>query len=98
MDITGATVDQIAKIAAVDDMGKPTAWEAVDISSFAPAPFKPVGKSYLTFSSHNSFTLVVNDAIKHWDGTLEYFSSDKENVLIEYYEENNYKCKNIETE
>ena len=77
MDITGATVDQIAKIAAVDDMGKPTAWEAVDISSFAPAPFKPAGKSYLTFSSHNSFTLVVNDAIKHWDGTLEYFSSDK---------------------
>ena len=28
----------------------------------------------------------------------EWFSSDKENVLIEYYEENNYKCKNIETE
>ena len=77
MDITGATVDQIAKITAVDDMGKPTAWEAVDISSFAPAPFKPAGKSYLTFSSPNSFTLVVNDAIKHWDGTLEYFSSDK---------------------
>ena len=77
MDITGATVDQIAKITAVDDTGKPTAWEAVDISSFAPAPFKPAGKSYLTFSSPNSFTLVVNDAIKHWDGTLEYFSSDK---------------------
>lgn len=77
MDITGATVDQIAKITAVDDMGKPTAWEAVDISSFAPAPFKPAGKSYLTFSSPNSFTLAVNDAIKHWDGTLEYFASDK---------------------
>ena len=40
-------------------------------------PFKPAGKSYLTFSSPNSFTLAVNDATKHWDGTLEYFASDK---------------------
>ena len=27
---------------------------------------------YLTFSSPSSFTLKVNDATKHWDGTLEY--------------------------
>lgn len=33
MDITGAMVGQIAKIAAVDDTGKPTAWEAVDMYS-----------------------------------------------------------------
>ena len=39
--------------------------------------FKPEGKSYLTFSSPNSFTLAVNDTTKHWDGTLEYFASDK---------------------
>ena len=32
--------------------------------------------AYLTFSSPNSFTLAVNDATKHWDGTLEY-STDK---------------------
>lgn len=31
--ITGATVGQIAKITAVDDSGKPTAWEAVDMPS-----------------------------------------------------------------
>ena len=43
----------------------------------ADAPFKPAGKSYLTFSSPNSFTLAVGDATKHWDGTLEYFASDK---------------------
>ena len=43
----------------------------------ANAPFKPAGKSYLTFSSLNSFTLKVNDATKHWDGTLEYFASNK---------------------
>ena len=29
-------------------------------------------KTYLTFSSPSSFTLAVNDATKHWDGTLEY--------------------------
>ena len=33
----------------------------------APPPI-----SYLTFSSPNSFTLAVNDATKHWNGTLEY--------------------------
>ena len=33
MDITGATVGQIAKITAVDDTGKPTAWVAVDMPS-----------------------------------------------------------------
>lgn len=27
---------------------------------------------YLTFSSPNSFTLAVEDATKHWDGTVEY--------------------------
>ncbi len=40
-------------------------------------PFKPDGASYLTFSSPNSFTLKVNDTTKHWDGTLEYFASDR---------------------
>ena len=28
--------------------------------------------TYLTFSSPNSFTLAIEDATKHWDGTLEY--------------------------
>ena len=31
MDITGASVGQIAKIAAVDESGKPTKWEPVDM-------------------------------------------------------------------
>ena len=39
--------------------------------------FKPDGESYLTFSSPNSFTLKVNDTNKHWNGTLEYFASDR---------------------
>ena len=33
LNITSATVGQIAKITAVDDSGKPTAWEAVDMPS-----------------------------------------------------------------
>lgn len=33
MDVTGATVGQIAKISAVDSDGNPTAWEAVDMPS-----------------------------------------------------------------
>ena len=44
---------------------------------WADAQFKPEGKSYLTFSSPNSFTLKVNDTTKHWNGTLEYFSSNR---------------------
>ena len=42
-----------------------------------PTSFKPEGKSYLMFSSPNSFTLAVNDTTKRWDGTLEYFASNK---------------------
>ena len=49
-----------------------SAWNAK-----ADAPFKPAGKSYLTFSSPNSFTLAIGDATKHWDGTLEHFAADK---------------------
>ena len=73
LNITSATVGQIAKISAVDDTGKPTAWETINI----PTPFKPEGNSYLTFSSPNSFTLRVSDFAHHCDGTLEYFDSNK---------------------
>ena len=44
---------------------------------YLPIPFKPKGKSYLTFSSRNSFTLEVNNSTKYWDGTIEYFASDE---------------------
>ena len=32
---------------------------------------------YLTFSSPSSFTLAVSNTTKNWDGTLEYFASDR---------------------
>ena len=44
---------------------------------YLPIPFKPKGESYLTFSSPNKFMLSVKDAIKHWNGALEYFDSDE---------------------
>ena len=49
----------------------------IDIPNFALAPFKSECEPYLTFRSLNNFTLSVNDRTKHWDGTLEYFTSDK---------------------
>ena len=49
----------------------------IDMPNFALAPFKSECEPYLTFSSLNNFTLSVNDRTKHWDGTLEYFTSDK---------------------
>lgn len=38
LNITSATVGQIAKIASVDDSGKPTEWEAVDMPDKLPNP------------------------------------------------------------
>ena len=46
-------------------------------TEWADVQFKPEGKSYLTFGSPSSFTLKVNDTTKHWNGTLEYFSSNR---------------------
>ena len=43
---------------------------------YLPISVKPIGGSYLTFSSTNSFTLSVENLSKNWDGTLEYFTSD----------------------
>ena len=65
-DADGNLVAQEAPSSVTDE--EKAAWNAK-----ADAPFKPAGKSYLTFSSPNSFTLKVNDTTKHWDGTLEYF-------------------------
>lgn len=46
MDITGATVGQIAKIAAADASGVPTAWSPVDMPSGGSVP-KPLTYDYM---------------------------------------------------
>ena len=65
-----------------EDIGAAPASHASDETIHVTAEEKAswnakVDKPYLTFSSPNSFTLKVNDAKKHWDGTLEYFASNK---------------------
>ena len=51
--------------------------EVVKINpKYLPIPFRPKGKSYLTFSSPNKFTLSLQRG-KGWGGTLEYFASDE---------------------
>ena len=47
MDITGATVGQIAKITAVDAAGKPTEWEAADV---------PIGEKEWTYEKYVEFS------------------------------------------
>ena len=53
MGITGATVGQIAKIAAVDASGVPTAWEPVDM---------PTGMPSVTAADNGKFLRVVSGA------------------------------------
>ena len=69
----------------------------IQFAKISDIPFKPDGKSYLTFSSFNNFTLGVNDTTKHWDGTLEYFTSDRTwttwdgtNILSAVYDDGEY--------
>ena len=78
----GTTIS--AAVAEIDYMAPPTGGTTGQVlkktetgTEWADVQFKPAGKSYLTFSSPNSFTLKVYDTAKHWDGTLEYFASDK---------------------
>lgn len=52
--------------------------EVVKIDAkYLPFPFKPGGKSYLTFSSPNNFILETRTHTNTWNGTLEYFASDE---------------------
>ena len=60
MGITGATVGQIAKITAVDDMGKPAAWEAVDMPTTLPNPNALTFTGAVTGSYDGSEPVTVN--------------------------------------
>lgn len=56
LNMTGATVGQIAKITAVDDSGKPTAWEAVDMPTGGKMRWQKVGE-FTTTEQTNLITL-----------------------------------------
>ena len=80
MDITGATVGQIAKITAVDDSGKPTAWEAVDFPSGGGSEWVKVAD--VTYNSNKE---VVVESIDYESGIItsaNHGLQDGENVYF----------------
>ena len=62
LNITGATVGQIAKITAVDDAGKPTAWEAVDMPNAIANGGKEIILTSSTADSTKKFKITVDDS------------------------------------
>lgn len=64
MDITGATVGQIAKITAVDSDGKPTAWSPVDM---------PTGGGECSYDEN--FELIMDDTVP---ANAQGYSNDKD--------------------
>lgn len=71
MDITGATIGQIAKITAVDSDGKPTAWSPVDMPMGGGEPTQPellldltidsasVIAENVDFSKHSTLVILI---------------------------------------
>lgn len=76
LSVTGATVGQIAKITAVDDSGKPTAWEAVDM---------PSGGGGETWEAINAITLsdAVNTVTINTDSGGNAIALKKVRILVE---------------
>lgn len=77
LSVTGATVGQIAKITAVDDSGKPTAWEAVDMPSG--------GGGGETWEAINAITLsdAVNTVTINTDSGGNAIALKKVRILVE---------------
>ena len=61
MGITGATVGQIAKIAAVDDNGVPTAWDPVDMPSGGGEKLRLIRTINVSSDDLNSIYFNVDD-------------------------------------
>ena len=57
MDITGATVGQIAKITAVDASGVPTAWSPSDMPSDVYVDFWPTGTAEEYNGNYNGYQI-----------------------------------------
>lgn len=60
LGMTGATVGQIAKITAVDDSGKPTAWEAVDMPTGGKMRWQKVGE--ITTTEQTNLITLTKDS------------------------------------
>ena len=57
---SGAAVGQIAKITAVDDTGKPTAWEAVDMPSGGGETWELINEITIPDDAEETNALVIN--------------------------------------
>ena len=84
MDVTGAAVGQIAKIIAVDDTGKPTAWEAVDMPSGSGGHWETVldtvwEQDVISPTAYNSETGIFTCA----EGELANLELDTEYVFFQ---------------
>lgn len=55
VDVSGASVGQIIKVAAVDDTGKPTAWEPVDLPEQAQSDWEQNDESQADFVKNRPF-------------------------------------------
>lgn len=83
MDITGATIGQIAKITAVDSDGKPTAWSPVDMPSGGSSDAVLYTKQVLTDEQKKQARENVDAGISDFvvnitvSGDHAQFSSDK---------------------
>lgn len=60
MDVTGATVGQIAKISAVDDNGVPTAWEPADMPSGGGETWELIKAITIADDAGESNALTIN--------------------------------------
>ena len=80
LGLTGATVGQIAKITAVDDTGKPTAWEAGDMPSGG-------GGSAKTFEliKYINITEAVNEIRINADDIGEPFELEEVQIYTQLY-------------
>lgn len=59
VDVSGASVGQIIKVAAVDDTGKPTAWEPVDLPEQVQSDWEQNDESQADFVKNRPFYIVT---------------------------------------
>ena len=61
LNITGATIGQIAKITAVDATGKPTAWQAVNMPSGGGETWELINEITIPDNAGETNALVINE-------------------------------------
>lgn len=60
LDITGASIDQIIKVKAVDTEGKPTKWEPVDMPSGGGETWEKIAEIVIPEGADESTALTIN--------------------------------------